>query len=536
MSSVSDNLFCAFPVITHDRFGDSLVVPCGKCPACLSRKNSVNLSKVLSLFASHKYALFVTLTYDNDHLPYFSVNSLLPSSRLNDARLSSLSDYIAEDSFLLRRCYTNTLTAPSEVRMPQYVVSQILNKYYCYDTQKRYKAIFHGFHRVIPVLNPKDPQDFLKRLRKRTDKYGPISYALCGEYAPLHFRPHYHAILFCDSEALFSRLPEYVYSSWQNGDVDSKPADKGSAYYVASYVSTNSTLSGVLAKFAPQFRQYFRCSRLEISSDLFQGDPLSLSEPDLFDSDCFIHSSTDLRSVYSNKIKYYLRAGFSPLRHFSLRCAFRLYVQLFELIKDSQRRYKVNSIKAAIRNLLPRIYFCRYIGTKWYFFVSPRCRRPDAHSLLATFLGIDSFEFVEYDVFLNRVYSALYLLFRAPRYLFKFNTILPRLSFILFARLFRLYSKLCLSSLSKSYQKLSDLSESLFPGNAPRRHYMRLYNHYFHLRAYGDNRHKKIMDVGKYVPPLPDFLIVAYKNLKQDLEQRCKNKSTKPITDYAYGL
>ena len=45
------------------------VVPCGKCPQCRQRRANAWIFRLLKEERIHKTALFVTLTYDSDHVP-----------------------------------------------------------------------------------------------------------------------------------------------------------------------------------------------------------------------------------------------------------------------------------------------------------------------------------------------------------------------------------------------------------------------------------------------------------------------------------
>ena len=55
----------------------------------------------------------------------------------------------------------------------------------------------------IPYLRKTDLQLFLKRLRYYVTKRLPkekVRYYAVGEYGPVHFRPHYHLLLFLNSK------------------------------------------------------------------------------------------------------------------------------------------------------------------------------------------------------------------------------------------------------------------------------------------------------------------------------------------------
>lgn len=99
----------------------------------------------------------------------------------------------------------------------------------------------------LPIGNSlclSDFQKFMKRLRKR---YGAgIRFFHCGEYGPLHARPHYHAILFnhnFDDKLLWSRRDDILlYTSaaleelWPFGFSSVGDATFESAAYVARYI------------------------------------------------------------------------------------------------------------------------------------------------------------------------------------------------------------------------------------------------------------------------------------------------------------
>lgn len=46
-----------------------LIVPCGKCPACLANQRQEWVFRLKQEYLDSKFSIFVTLTYDNEHLP-----------------------------------------------------------------------------------------------------------------------------------------------------------------------------------------------------------------------------------------------------------------------------------------------------------------------------------------------------------------------------------------------------------------------------------------------------------------------------------
>lgn len=109
----------------------------------------------------------------------------------------------------------------------------------------------HRMPNGMPTLEPVDPKNFLKRLRKSIEP-GRIRFYLVGEYGPKTQRPHYHAILFNLPTCLRGRTlrndrDQVIWRSccascrlvgraWGLGDVDLGTVDIGSAKYVGGYV------------------------------------------------------------------------------------------------------------------------------------------------------------------------------------------------------------------------------------------------------------------------------------------------------------
>ncbi|AXL14907.1 replication initiator protein [Microviridae sp.] len=79
------------------------------------------------------------------------------------------------------------------------------------------------------TLKKKDPQDFMKRLRKNTGIKG-IKYYLAAEYGELNNRPHYHLIIFNVREE-----SEYD-KAWQKGEIHAKPVSGNGIAYTVSYL------------------------------------------------------------------------------------------------------------------------------------------------------------------------------------------------------------------------------------------------------------------------------------------------------------
>lgn len=85
-------------------------------------------------------------------------------------------------------------------------------------------------------VNPKDAQDFLKRLRANIYPQK-IRYFLAGEYGDESWRPHYHLAIF----GLSSLLATVVEKSWGLGHVHVDTLTPASASYIAGYVTKKMT-------------------------------------------------------------------------------------------------------------------------------------------------------------------------------------------------------------------------------------------------------------------------------------------------------
>lgn len=87
----------------------------------------------------------------------------------------------------------------------------------------------------VPVVNKRDVQLFIKRLRK-TQKIK-ISYYLVAEYGSNTFRPHYHAIMF-DIDGSIDKASESIMKAWDNGHVMLGTVTDASIHYVTKYAIT----------------------------------------------------------------------------------------------------------------------------------------------------------------------------------------------------------------------------------------------------------------------------------------------------------
>lgn len=202
---------------------ETIIVPCGHCKSCLVQKQS-RLSLQCDLESSvSKFTVFVTLTYANRFVPRMR------------AVLQSSIDPADPDPFPKYDLY--------DVETAEVLHS--VRAYHDHIEKLKEKAYLFG---DIPYLRKSDLQKFMKRLRYHISKQTneKIRYYACGEYGPVHFRPHFHLLLFINDVRTLQILDELVRSCWQFGRVDCQ-LSKGSAnQYVSSYVNSSCSLPEIL--------------------------------------------------------------------------------------------------------------------------------------------------------------------------------------------------------------------------------------------------------------------------------------------------
>lgn len=206
---------CLEPKFITNRYtGKTILIECGKCEHCLMKKSleRTQLCKLES--ACYRYHYFVTLTYANEYLPKAR---LFCTNEENDVY-----DVVREsDGYVL-----------GSVKFPSHLDKMNLIKK-CGQNNNQ-----------LPLLDYYDVQLFLKRLRKRI-RNEKIRYFVCGEYGPIHFRPHYHLCVWFNEEETSQKFIENLHQSWTFGRIDASLSTGKSASYVASYVNSNQYLPRV---------------------------------------------------------------------------------------------------------------------------------------------------------------------------------------------------------------------------------------------------------------------------------------------------
>lgn len=257
--------------ITNRYTGQRIAVDCGQCDYCIHKRAQKASMRVKTAGNAFKYSYFVTLTYDNAHIPLMSCDVL--HSEYEDALGLSgdkvfgyerhsyipVSEYQPEDSSRLHHIFFTQVqgTVPFDREIKEYVpvkdnwflsmdaIRSFIRKTQSVDNSVYPAAEQYGLGNLIPFLNYVDVQNYIKRLRKHLKSslgtYETLHFYAVGEYGPVHFRPHYHILLFTDSKEVSEVLRQCHDKSWKLGRSDFQASRGGASSYVASYVNSLSS-------------------------------------------------------------------------------------------------------------------------------------------------------------------------------------------------------------------------------------------------------------------------------------------------------
>lgn len=254
--------------ITNKYTGARIAVDCGQCDYCIHKKAKKASMRVKTAGSAFKYSYFVTLTYDNAHIPLMNCKVL--HSDYDDAlgisgdihfgnehhQYIPVSEYQCDDNSMLRHIFFEQVqgTVPFDREIKEYVpvkdnwflsmdaIRSFINKTQSVDKTDYSASAQYGRDNLIPFLNYVDVQNYIKRLRKhlslKLGSYETLHFYAVGEYGPVHFRPHYHLLLFTNSDEVAEVLRYCHDKSWKLGRSDFQRSAGGASSYVASYVNS----------------------------------------------------------------------------------------------------------------------------------------------------------------------------------------------------------------------------------------------------------------------------------------------------------
>jgi hypothetical protein len=227
---------------------------CGKCPYCLKMRSDELTQRCYKESEQHPYAIFFTLTYDNEHIPYLERVGKWWILRNRREVVDGESTVIIHDSEVQGVHPIESNECPIDIDCFGVLWKQdIINfkkrlfinlKRYVQRNKKYYTSLF---------VNGKLKEEPLFRI------------FINGEYGPTTLRPHYHGILWFNDKCLANDfLDSYknsanaadrdywhglIYESWQMCSpdrCDSQHVTKAAPSYVASYVCSTYSLPDVL--------------------------------------------------------------------------------------------------------------------------------------------------------------------------------------------------------------------------------------------------------------------------------------------------
>lgn len=186
---------------------DALVVPCGKCLACLKNKQSSMVVRCLREAEKRGSFAFMTLTYDDDHLP-ITESMWRVNLRTGVEEQSEEMDFVST-GFHPEPAYLDFFRGKEGTPVPRYksfVHCRIME----YEWQIR----------ITPSVCRSDVRQWLKqaRIQYKRDHGEPLpdfSYVAISEYGSRTCRPHYHL-------AFFGLKPfhlRYLLNAWRFGKV-----------------------------------------------------------------------------------------------------------------------------------------------------------------------------------------------------------------------------------------------------------------------------------------------------------------------------
>ncbi len=275
--------------ITNRYTGARIAVDCGQCDYCIHKRAKKASLRVKTAGSAFKYSYFVTLTYDNAHIPLMNCKVL--HSEYEDAigisgdihfgdeyhEYIPVSEYKCDDNSMLRHIFFEQVqgTVPFDREIKEYVsikdnwflsmdaIRSFISKTQAVDKTDYPVSSQYGRDNLIPFLNYVDVQNYIKRLRKHLfqtlGSYETLHFYAVGEYGPVHFRPHYHLLLFTNSNEVAEVLRQCHDKSWKLGRSDFQRSAGGAGSYVASYVNSLSA-APLLYRSCRAFRPRSRAS------------------------------------------------------------------------------------------------------------------------------------------------------------------------------------------------------------------------------------------------------------------------------------
>lgn len=242
-------LNCLSPRKVYNKYlNETVYVSCGCCAACRKRKAQKWVSLLEQEKQMHPYAFFVTLTYDNLHLPLLYPDLSIDNEQIKTGIFDKETRFVSDKDNI-------------NIRFKDFVFSEKKDITYFHRVYKLYNG--------IPYASKKDVQDFNKRLNKYlyekfTFKFKNFRFFAVSEFGSTTFRPHIHGVYYVDDPRAAQHFAEAVYKCWKKkslslGRCDCQLVRGAATNYVAQYL--NEFFNYPSFYLAREIRPFYLCSR-----------------------------------------------------------------------------------------------------------------------------------------------------------------------------------------------------------------------------------------------------------------------------------
>lgn len=282
-------LSCEHPQRVYNKYiGEYVWVSCGKCNYCKNVRSMRWTDALERERLNSRYTLFVTLTFDDKHLPLLELPCFY---NFQDNK----EEWLKHDvSLFSLRCEDDGICMPFKELIKD-------NEFNNTDLDLMFGLVrqFGG----IPYFSTSVIQKFHKRLNKYfhdhvTQSFKNFRYWCVSEYGSTTFRPHAHAIYFTDNPQVANAFRNAVSVSWKQGLTDCQFVEKSACSYVSQYVNKSADLPFFYQTGALRPKYWF--SKRPIIGALYRDDSNGIM------SEC----SEDLRKiVYSSSINTCVRSS-----------------------------------------------------------------------------------------------------------------------------------------------------------------------------------------------------------------------------------
>lgn len=476
--------------VTNRYTHETLFVRCGTCPSCLVHRSNIQCALISNMSSHFKYAYFFTLTYSDEfvprvslevvercdaeseidaymsdsdprHLPYDDSRyqiaaTYLPRSgcfRVHDSgRVRDFSE--TEDTYQFLHTFSG-----KEVR--DLLVAS--NSRYDFARKCVVSPSIDECRNEVLVLNPYDQNLFFKRLRKLiAEKYDEkICYYLVSEYGGRTYRPHWHGILFFNSDELTSSICELVSKSWSYGLTDCSLSRGSAAGYVASYINSFVDLPDFFNRHKEIKPRSYHSKGLSVNSLFRQSS--DISEIQEVAISCFDGFSIPINGEYVTvkPSRSYERTIFPRISDPVFKNPYGFADLFFGAFTASNRLIRDGYISID-ENLSVWAISNRY--ARFYYDVKSGCRTASRYdSMIFSYIRLETVQ-VDFDCVVGKIYRFFSAVNRTLRFWRLDRYVLPedlkKSLFKLFVSSFEYWSKKELRFLNDFYDYLSVHPES----------------------------------------------------------------------------